>query len=234
MYQGSVIEYLVFDNRLINKRNSGFYRPLFLYSAFENKQKASFYYATGYHFGIRVLKYLAPVNCKYCNGNCQKAGKQKNGTQKMYCIACRKYQQQQYIYKACNTDLRKIIPTLVCESVSIRGISRILKIGISTVVRKIKLVAASVSKPAISMNKKIFEMDEVRTYIRRKENQCWIAYALCSETKKVIDFIVGKRSKRTLRMVVNTLLLSDVEIIKTDKLNIYQSLIPANRHISAA
>jgi len=174
------------------------------------------------------------MNCKFCKGNCQKAGRQKNGAQKLYCKACNKYQQLQYRYQACKTNLVEIIPTLVCESVSIRGISRILEIAVSTVTRKIKEVAASISKPPIPLNKKTFELDEVRTYIKKKENQYWIAYAICSETKKVIDFIVGKRTKRVLKMVVNTLLLSGVETIKTDKLNIYQSLIPAHRHVSAA
>jgi len=127
-----------------------------------------------------------------------------------------------------------MIPHLVCESVSIRGIARILSISMTTVIGKIKLIAASIVKPPVPLNRKAFELDEVRTYIKKKENQYWIAYALCSETKEVVDFIVGKRSKRTLKMVVNTLLLSGVNTIKTDKLNIYQSLIPPNRHISAA
>ena len=84
------------------------------------------------------------------------------------------------------------------------------------------------------MNRLGFEMDELRTYIGRKENQYWVAYALCSEVKQVIDFTVGKRSKRTLRRVVDTLLLSGVKTIKTDRLNIYQSLIPRERHIANA
>ena len=84
------------------------------------------------------------------------------------------------------------------------------------------------------MDRRSFELDELRTYVCKIENQYWIAYALCSDTKEVVDFIVGKRSKRTLRMIVNTLLLSGVKIIKTDKLNIYQFLIPKNRHISNA
>jgi IS1 family transposase len=71
----------------------------------------------------------------------------------------------------------------------------------------------------------------LRTYIGRKENQYWVAYVLCSETKQVIDFIVGKRSKRTLRMVVNTAVFSGVKTIKTDRLNIYLSLVPADKHI---
>jgi len=127
-----------------------------------------------------------------------------------------------------------MIPELVCESVSIRGIGRILKIALATVIKKIKWIAERIKKPLLPLNRKIFELDEIRTYILKKENQYWIAYAICSETKQVIDFVVGKRSKRTLRMIVNTLLLSGVEIIKTDKLNIYQSLIPPLRHVSAA
>jgi insertion element IS1 protein InsB len=100
--------------------------------------------------------------------------------------------------------------------------------------RKIRKIAELIPKPPIPLNRKAFELDEVRTYIKKKENQYWIAYALCSETRQVVDFVIGRRSKRTLRMIVNTLLLSGVKTIKTDKLNIYQSLIPRSRHISAA
>jgi insertion element IS1 protein InsB len=127
-----------------------------------------------------------------------------------------------------------MISGLVCESVSIRGIARILNISVVTVCCKIRKIAASIKKPAIPLQRKTFELDEVRTYVKKKEHQYWIAYALCHETKQVVDFIVGKRNKRTLRSIVNTLLLSGVKTIKTDKLNIYQSLIPPDMHISAA
>ena len=174
------------------------------------------------------------MECNFCRDKCQKAGKQKNGAQKYYCKKCKKYQQGIYKYAAYHKEVVAMITRLVCESVSIRGIARILKISLVTVLRKIEKVAASVIKPPIPLNKNSFEMDELRTYIKKKENQYWVAYALCSETKKVIDFTVGKRNKRTLKAVVNTLLLSGVKTIKTDKLNIYQSLIPESRHISAA
>ncbi len=174
------------------------------------------------------------MNCKYCSGKCQKSGKQKNGAQKYYCSICKKYQQQCYKYAIYKIGVVSMIPKLVCESVSIRGISRILRISLTTVIKKVKALAASIVKPLIPLNKKAVEMDELRTYIKKKENQYWIAYALCSETKKVIDFTVGKRSKRTLKIVVNTLLLSGAKTIKTDKLNIYQSLIPKHRYVSAA
>ena len=174
------------------------------------------------------------MECKVCRSKCCKAGRQKNGRQRYYCKDCGKYQQADYKYSAYKSDVTKLIPVLVCESVSVRGISRILKIGLATVIRKIKAVAKNISKPCIPLKKEAFELDEVRTYICKKENQCWIAYALCSKTKRVIDFVIGKRSKRTLRTIVNTLLISGVKTIKTDKLNIYQALIPSARHISNA
>ena len=164
----------------------------------------------------------------------RKAEKQKNGSQKLYCTTCNKYQQSSCIYAACNENVVSMIPKLVCESVSIRGISRLLKIATSTVIRKIKGIASQLIKPAIPINREAFELDEMRTYEKRKKDQYWMAYALCSETKEVMDFVVGRRSKRTLRMIVNTLLLSGVGTIKTDNLNIYQSLIPKQRHVSAA
>ena len=125
-----------------------------------------------------------------------------------------------------------MISKLVCNSVGIRSTARVIGIAINTVVRHIKKIADSIAKPLIPMNRKSFEIDEIRTFIGNKENQYWVAYVLCSETKQVIDFIVGKRSKKTLSMIVNTALCSGVITIKTDKLNIYQSLIPPQRHIS--
>jgi insertion element IS1 protein InsB len=174
------------------------------------------------------------MECKFCKGKCQKAGQQRGGAQKYYCVVCRKYQQKEYKYSAYREDIKTMVPRLVCESVGVRGISRLLRIALGTVGKIIKLIAQRIQKPAIPLKQVSFELDEVRTYVGKKDNQYWIAYALCSETKRVIDFIVGKRSKRVLRSIVNTLLLSKVKIIKTDKLNIYQSLIPAHRHISNA
>ncbi len=174
------------------------------------------------------------MECKFCSSNCQKAGRQKNGPQKFYCVHCKKYQQKEYQYCAYKPGINTMIPKLVCNSVGINSMARILQIAANTVSKRIRAIAASIMKPCIPLGRKSFEMDELRTYIRNKENQYWVAYALCSDTKQVVDFIVGKRSKRTLRIVVNNLLLSGVPTIKTDRLNIYRSLIPKDRHVSAA
>ena len=52
-----------------------------------------------------------------------------------------------------------------------------------------------VVKPPIRMRQAIVEVDELRTYIGNKQNQCWVAYAMNRATGEVLDFAIGKRSK---------------------------------------
>lgn len=130
------------------------------------------------------------MDCKFCKGSCRKAGRQNNGRQRYYCRGCKKYQQGDYRYAAYQPGIVTMIPKLVKESVSIRGIGRILRIALATVAKKVKAIADAIQKPPVPMKRNAFEPDEIRTYIKRKENQYWIAYALCSETKRVVDFVV--------------------------------------------
>lgn len=168
--------------------------------------------------------------CKFCDHPCQKAGKQKNGTQKFYCTICRKYQQMTYRSRPCCKCTKAMISKLVCEGVSVRGISRILRVAINTVQKDIIRTSKSIVNPPIRLHQENIEVDELRTFIGNKQNPYWIAYALNCATGEVTDFIVGRRSKRTLRTLVNTLLLSGVGKISTDRLNIYRSLIPEGIH----
>ena len=90
-----------------------------------------------------------------------------------------------------------MIPQLVRESVSIRGIARILKVAVRTVINGIRRVARAIVKPPVIMNQAAFEVDELYTYIGNKGNQYWVAYAINRTTRDVIDFVTGKCTKRT-------------------------------------
>jgi insertion element IS1 protein InsB len=176
------------------------------------------------------FKLSGGMECQICKGGCQKAGRQKNGAQKHYCKGCKKYQQEVYQYKAYRWSTDDAICQLICEGVSVRGAARVLNIAVGTVLSRIRLIGKRIRKPAIVLDQREFEVDELRTFIGRKGNEYWLAYALNKESGEVVDFVVGKRSKRTLRMLTNTLLLSGVRRIRTDGLSIYRSLIPKNRH----
>src|ERR1700743_1171730 len=170
------------------------------------------------------------MNCQYCNRTCQKAGRQRNGAQKLYCNICQKSQQQAYQYRACQGSINDTITSLVCESVCIRGIARVLRIANNTVLSRIKAIADKISKPAFLRDQSTFEVDELWTYIGRKDNEYWLAYGLDRTTRQVIDFVVGKRTKATLKMLIDNLLKLTPNRIRTDRLTHYQRLIPKPLH----
>jgi insertion element IS1 protein InsB len=174
------------------------------------------------------------MQCQFCKEKCQKAGKQRNGAQKLYCKGCKKYQQASYQYIACQSHVDNMVSQLVCESVGVRGIARILRIGVNTVLRRIIFIADSISKPAIPKDRSAFEVDELWTYIGRKENEYWLAYALDRTTRQVMDFVIGKRTKTTLKTLIDKLLVSGARKIRTDKLTLYQRLIPKGIHCYGA
>ena len=68
------------------------------------------------------------------------------------------------------------------------------------------------------------------SFIGSKKNVTWITYVLERETKSIIDFYVGRKSKETIKPLINKVLLLQPSKIYTDKLNIYPSLIPKEIH----
>jgi len=91
------------------------------------------------------------------------------------------------------------------------------------------LIAKQIQKQPILFERD-YEVDEMFTFIGNKDYRVCITYAIDRKTKDVVSFSVGRRNKRTLGMVVNTLLLSGAKEIRTDKCPIYLTLIPSELH----
>ena len=171
------------------------------------------------------------MKCKKCNQVCLKNGKTKSGEQRYYCTLCKKSQQNSYTYQACKPKINDKLINLLKEGCGIRSISRLLKISPTTTIRRILNISNQIKSPSIVIGK-MYEVDELCTYIGNKTRKRWIAYSLRKDTKEVVNFAVGARTKRTLQQIVNSLLLSEATAIYTDKLNIYKSLIPSTIHCS--
>jgi len=169
------------------------------------------------------------MQCKHCHSTCQKVGKQKNGTQKWYCKKCHKYQQSAYLNNACKLGVEKEIKSHLKEGCGIRSIARLLGISPTTVIKRIKKISSQISKPPNQLRKR-YEMDEIQTYVGKKKQKVWIAYAIQQDTREVVDFQIGRRNTKTLNKVIETLLQSSAIKIYTDKLNIYPSLIDKTIH----
>ncbi|MGN6567877.1 MAG: IS1 family transposase [Flavipsychrobacter sp.] len=166
--------------------------------------------------------------CIYCDGICVKNGTTK-GKQRYLCKQCNKSFVSCYTYHAYKINTGRKIKCLLREGCGIRSIARLLKIAVGTVWRRILLIAKTISRPLPIMQKE-YEVDELCTYLGKKTNLLWVVYAVRRDTKQVADFAVGCRTSKTLRMVTETLVLSNATKVYTDKLLQYRSLLPSAIH----
>ena len=166
----------------------------------------------------------------YCKENCNKHGT-FSGKQRYRCCSCKRTFIKSYSYNACNHDTNTWIKNLVKEGRGIRSIARLLEISVTTVLKRILSIAKSIRKPLLAIGK-LYEVDEMRTFYKSKTRLLWVVYALRRDTKQVADFAVGTRTAKTLKRVIDTVLLAGAEKVYTDKLHLYKFIIPANIHQS--
>lgn len=167
--------------------------------------------------------------CRCCGSICVKNGIIKGG-HRYRCKSCGRSHQSSYAYNACRENTDRWIIHLNRECCGIRSISRLLKISKTTVISRIKKLADGIRKPLVFKGKS-YEVDELRTYIKRKTKECWVCLAVERKTGTVMDMSVGRRTKKTLGKVVETLRLSEARKVYTDGLEIYKSLLPKEQHV---
>jgi len=170
-------------------------------------------------------------SCSKCghNDSAVKNGRTNQGKQRYKCKQCGSRFLNNYTYKSYLPSVNANITGLKKEGMGIRSISRYLGISHTTVIDRIKAIASRTKKPVLHSGR-VYELDEMCTWIGDKESRYWLAYAIDRKTKTVVDFKVGKRTNKTLRHVVDTLVLSNPKKIFTDRLKNYKYLIPKELH----
>lgn len=149
--------------------------------------------------------------------------------QRYKCKQCGKTYIAKYTYNACKTHINHKVAILTKESCGIRSISRILHISKTTVIKKIKAIANTLTQPIISRHKN-FEVDELRTYIKNKSCLIWLVVAYERQSKKVVSIHVGSRTNKTLKQVLQTILNARPLKIYTDGLANYKYLLSPTIH----
>nr|WP_195458286.1 IS1 family transposase [Alistipes sp. D31t1_170403_E11] len=169
------------------------------------------------------------MTCKFCGHECKKDGHQANGTQRYECKHCHRKQQEEYTYNAYSPELDEKIVLYTKEGTGIRSTARILQISATTLLKRIIHIGKRISHPPI-VKHRIYEVDEIKSFIKRKQNHIWIAYALDRKSKEVVSFNIGARTNSTLSVVTETLHIAEAKRIYTDRLRNYKSLIDHSIH----
>lgn len=172
------------------------------------------------------------MKCSKCKNAAVKNGKQPNGKQRYYCKNCKSSFQIRYSYVAYYKETNAKIYLLLKESVGITSISRLLHVSKTTVINRIKKMAAQIVKPNFNEKHQYYELDEMRIVVGSKSNEAWLTYAINRNTKKVMNFVVGRRTKRNLSLITKSILQLNPKKVFTDRLSTYKNLIPKNLHNS--
>ncbi len=168
--------------------------------------------------------------CPICKSeNLIKSGITTNGKQRYCCKVCSKRFITNYSYNACKPNTNQQIILFTKEGLGIRSTARVLRISVTTLLKRIISIAGKIQQPPIAKGK-IYEVYEMRTFIGKKSLLRWIVYALDRETKAVVSFNVGRRTNKTLKSVIRSLELSNAKSICTDKLKNYRYLITKKLH----
>jgi insertion element IS1 protein InsB len=168
--------------------------------------------------------------CVHCQSlSLIKSGIANNGKQRMLCKTCNRRFVTSFTYHACRRNTNNKIIQLLKEGVGIRSTARLLKISATTVLKRILKISKGLSLPVISKGK-TYEVDELRTFVKRKDKQVWIVCALERSSKKIVSFNIGPRTNKTLDVVLKTLRLSEARCIHTDGLQHYRYLIDPSSH----
>ncbi|WP_345003828.1 IS1 family transposase [Snuella lapsa] len=170
------------------------------------------------------------MECRRCQGKCNKNGCQVDGVQRYYCRNCKLSQQKTYTYKAYRASTNRKIHTLLINSCGINDISRILQISRHTVRKRLLQMARSLKPLKTHASYQNYEMDEMHVKVLGMGDYCYLSYAINRNTKEVIHFCIGSRTSKQLYEIVHKVLLMSPKYIYTDKWLPYKSIIPSQMH----
>lgn len=133
-------------------------------------------------------------------------------------------------------DQRSLIRRLLRERLSLRAIVRIVGVSRSWLQRFVNALYAETPQEPGPLKKKAgqvrIEVDEMWSFIGKKEEPWWVWTAQDSRTRQVVGMAVGERDEFTARCLWESLPTEYREraIVATDLLPVYEAVVPERWH----
>ncbi len=174
------------------------------------------------------------IKCPSCSSEkIVKNGHRKNDKQNYLCKSCRKQFIADYTYNGCKPFVKSLIIPMTLNSSGIRDIARVLKISTNTVISAIKKEASRQSEPSFTFegtDKRDVEIDEMWSFVEKKENQQWLWYAYSRQDKKVLAFVSDKRTDKACKKLITKLSNYPIDKYFTDNWSSYAKYLPEDKH----
>jgi insertion element IS1 protein InsB len=124
----------------------------------------------------------------------------------------------------------KVLPILL-RGGGVRDCAVVLGISVNCVLRHLVHSAEQVLiKPKQSRYHRV-QIDELWSYVSKKEKKVWLLYAYCAESGEILGFTMGKRNTKTVKNLMIKLKGLDVDFYCTDDWEAFSSVLPYYRHL---
>lgn len=137
--------------------------------------------------------------CPKCGSkNMVKNGRDYKGSQKYHCQDCGRYGTLQ-AQSGYPDTVKEQVKRAVLERVSLRGIERIMGLSRRTVARWIVQWAQDLPPLETTLAPArwddVLELDELWSFVARKDNKRWVWVALCRRTRQIVAYYIGDRDQ---------------------------------------
>lgn len=171
------------------------------------------------------------ITCPRCSrGNIKKNGTTSQGKQKYLCQVCRRQFITDYRYQGCRPSVVARIVPLSLNGCGIRDITRVLGVSPNTVLKTLRRHAAKLKRPRLPPHIAELEVDEMWSFVGKKEQQAWLWYAYEPRSHRIVAWTVGERTDQTCRRLLRQLRRCRVLRFCTDEWKSYQKFIPWAQH----
>ncbi|WP_448528916.1 IS1 family transposase [Raineya sp.] len=159
-----------------------------------------------------MSKVLTKVNCPHCQGTkVVKNGRKKDGTQNFLCKSCGKQFQQAYRYKGADPKIKHLIVSMLLRNSGIRDIATVLQVSRACVLNQLLKQSEKCVITPKQKHYKSVQIDEFWSYVQhKKKHKRWLFYAYAPETNEVLGYVIGNRSAKTIKKLLQ--MLKDIEI----------------------
>ncbi|MGV0752412.1 IS1 family transposase [Empedobacter brevis] len=168
--------------------------------------------------------------CSNCSTKLIKYGRTKNGKQRYKCKSCNQTSVEIYSYNAYLLTINCNIIQLTKDGLGIRSTARYLQISTTTLLKRILQIASKITPPKLTEEDKEFQVDELRTFHKKRLKPLWITYTFSLQTRQIHAFHVGYRTIELFKKLLTPIFKNNPTKIYTDKLNTYRSVIPSELH----
>jgi insertion element IS1 protein InsB len=172
----------------------------------------------------------------------KKNGHIHNGKQNYQCKACGRQCVQCSTQYLIGAEQRALIERLLLERISLRGMCRAVGVGLTWVlgflVECFQALPAHVHIPPIADTQDVTihrleaEADEMGSFVGKKANKPWIWIAMDAQTRQVIAFHIGDRSRKSAKQLWANIPAIDQHhaTFYTDVYEVYKGVIPSAQH----